>query len=532
VILGALVCPGAAQADIIVKRAPGLDRAERAAVRSDAGVRLVDTLTLQDTEIVTARDGDVADALEALNADPGVLYAERDRPVRLASNDPFYSLEWALPRIATLDAWARTTGSGTTIAVVDTGIDTAHPDLAGQFTGNPGERGSGRETNGVDDDGNGRVDDWQGWDFVNDDKLVDTQSQEHGTHVAGTIAALADNGIGVAGVAPAAQILPLKVFGGLGSTSSAARLAEAFDYAGDLGAPVVNASLGGFGHSTTITNVINAHPNTLYVIAAGNSNADAADYYPCNANAANVVCIGASDHDDARASFSNFSSTAVDLFAPGVEIASTVPDAGYAYMEGTSMAAPHVAGVAALLAAAKPGAGSAAIKTALMGSVDVQATLAGTSVTGGRLNAAAALAALDAPPAPSPTPTPEPPAPTPVPPVPTPVPPAPTPTPPPAPSPTPVVPVVSGLKVSGPVTARKPARVTYSVSARAKVSLSVRRAGSGSASAMRRWSETAKAGTRTFTLGRKVAGRTLKPGKYTLTVSTSAGSRSVTFRVR
>jgi thermitase len=215
-----------------------------------------------------------------------------------------------------------------------------------------------------------------------------------------------------------------------------------------------------------------------------------------------------------------------------VDIASTVPG-GFAYMDGTSMAAPHVAGVAALLAAARPGSGSAAIKTALLGSVEVQASLAGTSLTGGRLNAAAALEALDAPPAPSPTPTPEPPAPTPVPPAPTPVPPSPTPTPtPPAPTPPPVAPVISGLRISGAITARKPARVTYSVSAHAKVSLSVRRAGTGSASATSRWSETAKAGTRTFTLGRKVAGRTLKPGKYTLTVSTSAGSRSVTFRVR
>ena len=181
------------------------------------------------------------------------------------------------------------------VAVVDTGVDTTHPDLAGVFTGNAGERGGGRETNGVDDDGNGLVDDWQGWDFVNHDNTVETQSQSHGTHVAGTIAALADNDRGVAGVAPEARILPVEGLRRPGSQASSSVLAEAFDYAGRARSAVVNASLGGLGSSTTITNVIRAYPNTLYVVAAGNDNADAADYYPCNANAANVVCVGASD---------------------------------------------------------------------------------------------------------------------------------------------------------------------------------------------------------------------------------------------
>ena len=113
--------------------------------------------------------------------------------------------------------------------------------------------------------------------------------------MAGTIAALADNNRGVAGVAPEARILPLKVFGAPGSQASLSVLAEAFAYAGRLGAPVVNASLGGLGSSTTVTNIIRAYPNTLYVVAAGNDNADAASYYPCNANAANVLCVGASD---------------------------------------------------------------------------------------------------------------------------------------------------------------------------------------------------------------------------------------------
>ena len=349
--------------------------------------------------------------------------------------------------------------------------------------------------------------------------------------MAGTIAALADNNRGVAGVAPEARILPLKVFGAPGSQASLSVLAEAFAYAGRLGAPVVNASLGGLGSSTTVTNIIRAYPNTLYVVAAGNDNADAASYYPCNANAANVLCVGASDEEDARASFSNFSATAVDLFAPGVDIVSTVPGGATASMDGTSMATPHVAGVAALLAAAKPGTASATLKTALMSSVDVRASLTGVSLTGGRLNANAALDAVAAAPAPTPEPTPTP---TPVAPVPTPAPvaPVPTPTPPTPPAPPAPAPVVSSLRVSGTVTARRSARVTYSVSGAAKVSLSVRRVGTGSASSLSRWSETAKAGTRTFRLGRRVARRTLKPGTYTLTVATSGGSRSTTFRVR
>ena len=249
-------------------------------MRSDAGVQLVDTLSIPDTEVVTPRDGDVRDALAELNADPDVLYAERDLPVRLASNDTYSSYLWGLPQISAIDAWTRTRGAGVAVAVVDTGVDTTHPDLAGVFTGNAGERGSGRETNGVDDDGNGLVDDWQGWDFVNHDNTVETQSQSHGTHVSGTIAALADNNRGVAGVAPEARILPLKVFGAPGSHASLSVLAEAFAYAGRLGAPVVNASLGGLGSSTTITNIIRAYPNTLYVVAAGNDDADAAVLLP------------------------------------------------------------------------------------------------------------------------------------------------------------------------------------------------------------------------------------------------------------
>jgi subtilisin family serine protease len=559
-LVASLALPATAAADdIVVKRVPGLDRSERLAVRQDADVTLVDALTLPNTEVVAAKDTEAA--LDKLNADPNVLYAEVDAQVKpLAADLYFNSLyglhntgQWVNGQSGVADAdidapeaWTRSQGAGATVAVIDTGVETTHPDLAGQFTGNAGERGGGRETNGIDDDHNGFVDDWQGWDFVNGDNTVETQSSTHGTHVSGTIAALRDNGVGVAGVAPAAKVVPVKVFGGPNSTSSASTLAQAFDYAGSLGVPVVNASLGGFGTATIVSDAINAHPNTLYVVAAGNDGQDASTTYPCNANAANVVCVGATDNTDEVAYFSNYSETYVDLFAPGVSILSTYTGGGVAWMNGTSMATPHVAGAAALLASARPGATALQLKTALMSSVDVPGTLTGWAVTSGRLNADKAITAVLNPAAVTPTPTPVPPAPTPTPtptpptapiPTPTPTPEAPPVTSPvPTPTPTPVGAVVKSVSVKGTVSRRTRAKVTYKVSAGARVTLTVARAGchgvKSCSSSTSRWSEAAQAGSRTFTLGRRVAGRTLSAGKYTLTVATSSGSRSVSFRVR
>ena len=154
--------------------------------------------------------------------------------------------------------------------------------------------------------------------------------------------------------------------------------------------------------------MINAHPNTLYVVSAGNSADDAALYMPCNSTAPNLVCVGSSDNRDLRSDFSNVSATAVDLFAPGLLRALDDLNGGYAYANGTSMAAPHVSGVAALLAADEPGATVAQLKAALLSSVDVKAAFSGLALTGGRLNAASALTALEVAVAPTPTPTPTP----------------------------------------------------------------------------------------------------------------------------
>jgi thermitase len=391
--------------DIVVERRPGLDRDDRAALRADAGVRLEQTLTLPDTEVVRAAPGELTDALDALNADPDVVNAEPDAPVHATATDARFGEQWALRNtgqrvlgqtgladadIDAPEAWSLgASGVGVTVAVVDTGIALTNPELAGRIATNPGETGGGKETNHVDDDHDGYVDDWQGWDWVAGDS-VPADENGHGTHVSGTIAAPQD-AVGVAGVAPDARILPLRVLDASGSGSGSA-VASAFDLAGRLGIPVVNASLGSSGLSTAQRTAINAHPNTLYVIAAGNDghNNDTTPTYPCAIPAANIVCVGATDNRDTRASFSNVGATSVDLFAPGVGVLSTY-GAGYGSMSGTSMATPHVAGTLALMRQAAPTLSAAQLKQGVLDGADRVSSLSGLSVTGARLNAANAV---------------------------------------------------------------------------------------------------------------------------------------------
>ena len=314
-------------------------------------------------------------------------------------------------------------------------------------------------------------------------------------------------------------MLPVKIFGAPGSTAPSSAIATAFDYAGSLGVDVVNASLGGMGTSQVITNAMNAHPNTLYVVSAGNDGDNAASYFPCNSPAANLVCVGASTNVDQPADFSNTSATFVDLFAPGKDVLSTALNNGFSYANGTSMAAPHVSGAVALLAANAPAATVAQMRVALLGSVDAKAPFAGLSVTGGRLNAAAALAALPASSTPPPAATPDP-AP------PTPTPPAPAPTP---PVRTPAAAVVQSLRVLGTVTSRRPAKVAYALSADTPVTAVIRCAGARTCTHRVRLSGTARG----FDLSRRQGGRLLATGRYTLTLSTPGGSaRRTSFVVR
>jgi subtilisin family serine protease len=391
--------------EIIVAREAGVNASERADLRADADVVHVANLRVANTELVRAPEGELDAALKALNADGDVRYAEANVVVRAQTNDTHWNRLWGLHNtgqwvdgaagipdadVDAPEAWALSTGAGERVAVVDTGVNFAHPDLQGRLAANPGESGAGREANGIDDDANGHIDDARGWDFVSTD-ADPTDGDGHGTHVAGTVAASKDNGLGVAGVAPDAQVMALRVLDDDGLGTSAG-VASAFDYAGDMGFAVVNASLGG-GYAQVMQDAIATHPDTLFVVAAGNDgfDNDSSPMYPCAFASANVVCVGATDAQDQQAWFSNFGANTVDLHAPGAEIRSTSISGGYVDLSGTSMASPFAAGTAALMRAANPGLSTAELKTGLLSSVDRQAALSGRSVTGGRLNAAAAV---------------------------------------------------------------------------------------------------------------------------------------------
>jgi subtilisin family serine protease len=409
--------------------APGKGQARVASVQSDDGAQIPLALeTLGRTaEIDGLRLARVAPdqtlrAVEALKARPDVLYAEPNylRHSEAVPNDPSYAELYALKNVGQASgtagadikaeaAWDITTGSrNVVVGVIDEGVDITHPDLVNNIWTNPGEIPG----NGIDDDGDGLVDDIHGWDFLNDDNSVydGPTISDHGTHVSGIIGAQGNNGIGVVGVNWQVTLLPLKFLPGAGGIGNDADAIKAILFAkklrdmwvssgGTKGANVrvLNNSWGGGGNSLAERDAIQAANDSgiLFVAAAGNEafNTDGAPHFPSNYNVANIISVSSTDRSDNQSGFSNFGSNSVQIAAPGTSIYSTIPGNGYIVMNGTSMATPYVSGVAALVCAANPNISLQKLRNAIIYNGDVVPALSNKNLTGSRLNALGAVQA-------------------------------------------------------------------------------------------------------------------------------------------
>lgn len=340
--------------------------------------------------------------------------------------DPSLAAQWALNNVGqaggvpdadidAFEAWQVTTGSrNVVVAIVDSGIDFTHPDLAANIWTNPREVAG----NGCDDDGNGYIDDVHGWDFVENDNTPQ-DGFYHGTHVAGIIGAVGNNGLGVSGVSQQVSILPLRFQNNSGSGYTGAAV-SALNYITRLklaGVPIVATNIswgGGTTASLSLQTALQAQANAgiTVVVAAGNNGGDndAVPRYPSSYAFENIISVAGSDTSDNLLGFSNYGATSIDLAAPGAGILSTLPGGGYGAISGTSMAAPHVTGTVALLASVRPNATVAQIRSAILDSADHVPALTGKVATGGRLNAFAALgrimASVPAPGTPPQPPTP------------------------------------------------------------------------------------------------------------------------------
>jgi subtilisin family serine protease len=428
------------EGELLVKFKSGVVKASSLKVHQAVGASVAKRFHIvPNLEHVKLQEGlSVKDAITQYMSDPNVEYAEPNY-IRCASsippNDTYFNDQWALNNTGTyasgtpgadikaLDAWYISTGNpGVTIAVLDSGIDYNHQDLVGNIWRNPGETNCLDE---VDNDGNGYVDDCKGWNFVdyNNDPMDDFG---HGTHVAGIIGAKGDNGIGIAGVMWDVKLMPVKIYNAdttlTGSCTSifAADEVAGIEYAVYNGAKIINASFHGEGYCNAEHDAI-AVANTakvLFVAAAGNGgddgigdNNDLDPVFPASygdpkyGGLPNIISVAATDQNDQRASFSNFGPASVYVAAPGVYILSTILQDEYLDKDfnwGTSMAAPHVSGLAGLLYSYYDGIHNtqfdySQIRATILRYVDIKPTLEGWIYTGGRINAYRALSSLLSP---------------------------------------------------------------------------------------------------------------------------------------
>lgn len=361
---------------------------------------------------------------------PDNLRIPKPRPHRSAGADPFLGRQWGLKDIGAAQAWNKSRGKDVVVALIDSGVDYTHEDLVQNLWRNPGEsgtdaRGRDKSNNGIDDDGNGFVDDIIGWDFLsNDNTPYDLSSgllgvilaggnAGHGTHCAGTIAGAGRNRRGISGIAPEAKIMALRFLGmrGEGSPENAIK---AVRYAIKMGAKIISSSwiIEGEDPKNPKLNqdmrdvMLEAEKaGVLFIAAAGNGRAqigydndnDPNPIYPASYGNDNIISVAAIDRDDTLAAFSNWGKFSVDLGAPGVDIFSTMVGNSYGnvmarylsgklYWDGTSMAVPHVTGAAALYWSMHPEATALQVKDAILNAVKPIPSLNGKTVTGGKLN--------------------------------------------------------------------------------------------------------------------------------------------------
>jgi subtilisin family serine protease len=406
--------PDAVPGQLVVGFQPSAtDKQQEKAVRKVGGT-IEDTIDSIGGAVVSVDPGRTDAAAEELTRQRAVQFVEPNYVVRATRlpNDHSFGEEWGLRNVGqyggkpgadvhATEAWDVSTGTAAIVAVIDTGVAYEHADLAPNIWGNPAD-----PKNGVDDDGNGFVDDLHGADFFNEDGNPNDDAG-HGTHVAGIIGAKGNNTLGVTGVNWDAKLIALKFLNadGEGNTADAA---NAIDYALDHGARVINASWGGPAFSMALFQAVKraGEKGALVVAAAGNDgqNADASPDFPAAFELPNVISVAASDRSDKLLDFSNYGAHSVDLAAPGDDIYSTVPgSAGYESFSGTSMATPFVSGAAALYLSRAPQSTPDQVKSALLQTVDQGPALAGKVASGGRLNIARALGPV-APPSTTPAP--------------------------------------------------------------------------------------------------------------------------------
>jgi subtilisin family serine protease len=411
----ALLFPGVSHAapkfvpgELIVRFKPNVHASARAQLRAAMHADLKhDFRGFLDLEHVKLKDLSVEQAIAKFGRHKDVLYVEPNYVITadVIPNDTRFNELYAMRNtgqtggtagadIKAYLAWDQYTGDpNLKIGIIDTGIDYTHPDLAANVWTNPGEIPG----NGVDDDGNGFVDDVHGYDFANSDGDP-FDDNGHGSHCAGTIAGVGNNNVGVTGVNWNARIVAIKFLNasGSGSTDGAIR---GIQYAITVGARLTSNSWGGGSFSQSLLDAINAAgaAGQLFVAAAGNSGSDndTSPHYPSSYDSPYVLAVAATDHNDALASFSCYGATSVDIAAPGVDILSCQPGGGYQLLSGTSMATPHVSGVVALAMGRFPAMSNLQVKQLVMNAADHKASLTGKCVTGGRLNAFMTIAEPD-----------------------------------------------------------------------------------------------------------------------------------------